>query len=151
MVYGASVENKDMINTNVKGVDYQKLISENIRLRGYYDGYEPVPLIARHVAKLLEEVIEFSDYIFFNEIADNGPIQRLGISMSRVAANAREAFDNGDWSGASLLLTRSQEIQKELADCLVVIMSMAQVISDNFGEMYCKLRWTRAMLILRGV
>lgn len=118
-------------------MNFQKQISENIRARGYYEGYKPVPLMARHVAKLAEELGELGDEFYMG--ACGTLLEDFESNLRHTKIYAKLVFDNSDWQSSSFLIDPNEKetvskIKKELADCLVVIMSMAQIVSDNFGE-----------------
>ena len=121
------------LNTNEKEghMNVQKIISENIKARGYYRDHEPVPLLARHVAKLAEELGELNMEI---DTCNVGHVNYM-VNLIKAGASAKSAFDNKTgWAMSKLVAGNVYGLKSELADCLVVIMSMAQIINDNFGE-----------------
>lgn len=102
----------------------QKRIYEAIEARGYLGDWTRDELIGRHLLKLIEEASELVGAVEVPGSATFWPWHNLW----KAAERSRVLFDKGDkstWAGLEI----DQEIlKKELADCAVVLFSLAQVV-----------------------
>jgi NTP pyrophosphatase (non-canonical NTP hydrolase) len=125
--------------------NYQKEVSDNIKKRGYYEGHEPVPLLARHIAKMTEELSELGDAVLMaNDKCES--VESFEDALMNVLDCARYAFDYGDWSNAELVSSIDDpgdvlSLETELADVVVVALSMAEIIRQNFDSDFDVLQW----------
>lgn len=112
-------------------MNFQKVVSDNVKARGYYDNQLPDSLVARHVAKLIEEIGEVTECIYYrlNSIDE---IYKFNEHLADTARAARNAFDYGDWSTSQIFTV--DDIKSELADVAVVLLSMSEIINATYGD-----------------
>ena len=113
----------------------QKQVSKNIEARGCYEGYTPVALLARHIAKLAEELEELMYGIHYHSSPD---MANFEYHLQTAGEKARSEFDHSKkWNESQFAMNERYStpyIKNELADIQVIVFSMAQLINNNFGE-----------------
>lgn len=98
----------------------QKIVSDNVKARGYYDGFTLGQLAARHIAKLQEELGELAEAVDLPG--------ELRIAINAAAAIARTQFDDLEkWKYPTT--TASYKAQVELSDVEVVTLSLAEILN----------------------
>lgn len=103
---------------------YQSEIADSVKQRGYWDGWEKPALIARNFAKLLEELREAGEHIFFGHT--------LGAELVHIGNRAEQAFRRDKFDQARIL--DAHQALKELADVAVVIANVAQGLTEYVQE-----------------
>jgi len=106
----------------------QKRIEKAVQERGYRDGWSPKQFLGRQVAKLLEELAEFSSPLIgvvpeylYGEIVVVGDMGKF-------------QFDHGDWEDGYLSEDMAKSIREELFDMQVVLVNMAAAIGELLNE-----------------
>ena len=101
----------------------QVQIVASVARRGYLDGWNDGELLARQIAKLIEELGELASTVE----TDDPALGYFLANVVRAGHSAREAFDEPEhFVGATIADT--QAAQHELADLAVVLAVMAHAL-----------------------
>ena len=102
----------------------QQRVYKNVSARGYTGDWTREELIGRHILKLVEEVQETADNLTTPGADTYWPWKNL----AKAAERSKVLFDARDeitWPGLEI---DEDGLKKELTDCLVVVLSLAEVI-----------------------
>lgn len=110
-------------------VNPQSAIFRNISQRGYLDGWTLEQVIMRQAVKLIEEACEL--FLAYPFPTGNPKFYELAMLCHKLKVLAGEIFDDrAQWQfGNHLEITGKQEA--EMADCAVVLSTMAQAIQEK--------------------
>jgi len=115
----------------------QRIVSDATKARGYWDGLAPEQIAARQVAKLAEELDEYSQYIAMPWEFESRLIS-LGGEARRIFDDPKRWYDcefadeyyfPAGTTAAELAMRR----RAELADLMVVLLNMAQAEQEATG------------------
>lgn len=107
----------------------QRIVSDAVKARGYWDGLTPGEIAARQTAKLVEELDEYTAYLDMPYTFDN--------YIMAAGDEARRTFDDVErWvdCGPALPRATAPARRKELADMMVVLLNLAQAEAEVTGE-----------------
>lgn len=111
--------------------DAQNLVAQAVEARGYRDGWTPEQFAARQVAKLVEETAELSQA--FGHLTRNQEWMPYSPALIKLGETMRAAFDCKDvWDRTTLL--RPENARKELADVVVVCLTLADALGFDVVE-----------------
>jgi hypothetical protein len=113
----------------------QDQVEAAVKARGYHEGYNEKQLLARNVAKLLEETMEFTVglYLDFDEFKRRHE-HAIDKQITDLGSKARKKFDDPTaWENVRLK-SDPAAMRKEAADLQVVLFQIASRLEQIDGE-----------------
>ena len=123
----------DELRCDCKEVQPQTKVVEAVAARGYFDGWTPIQLFGRQVAKMLEELSELARLMNI-QVMDSGnyALQDFALDVNIIGRRAKVLFnDPNKWNNVSLIDTESdifERMRHEAADMQVDLFCIAEAI-----------------------